>query len=267
MRLKFKKIRLDGGTQPREEINEIVVGDYRDDMRNGAVFPPITVFYDGTDYWLADGFHRYRAALDLYDGHETKDDTIEAEVRQGSRRDAILFAVGANATHGERRTSTDKRRAVETLLRDKEWSQWSNYKIAKQCAVSEGTVRNIRESLTTKFTQLEPAKRTYINKHGQQAIMNTANIGKFTPEEIEAGRAARAEEEVYAAEAWQALRDLFRAWQDTYALRLRNLHMGREVIDKSRKIESILALKPLYADAERWQKPVVIDGEGSEDAA
>jgi hypothetical protein len=37
-------------------------------------------------------------------------------------RDAILFSVSANGTHGQRRTNEDKRRAVLCLLNDPEWA-------------------------------------------------------------------------------------------------------------------------------------------------
>jgi hypothetical protein len=43
---------------------------------------------------------------------------ISADVREGSRRDAILYAVGANASHGLKRTNRDKRNAVRVLLKD-----------------------------------------------------------------------------------------------------------------------------------------------------
>lgn len=43
---------------------------------------------------------------------------IKADVREGTRRDGILHAVGANATHGNRRTNEDKRRAIVILLND-----------------------------------------------------------------------------------------------------------------------------------------------------
>ena len=293
MEIPFEKIRLDGGTQPRAEINEVVVGDYRDDIRKGDVFPPVIVFYDGTDYWLADGFHRYRAAIDLYDECKTKDDTIEADVRQGTRRDAILFAVGANATHGERRTTTDKHRAVETLLKDKEWGKWSNNEIARRCAVSSDLVASLRK-VSLSVSASDKSERTYTTKHGKQAVMNTANIGKakavvvedeppaiepsfevgqsqedaieFTPEELEAATVARAKEQEHIAKAWQSLRDHFRAWQDEYALSLRGLHGGRELIDKARKIENILALAPLYTDTERWQPTADIGKAAPEEA-
>jgi hypothetical protein len=42
----------------------------------------------------------------------------------------VLYTVGANATHGLRRSNADKRRAVSMLLDDPEWAQWSNLAIA-----------------------------------------------------------------------------------------------------------------------------------------
>jgi hypothetical protein len=50
------RIRLDGGTQLRAEVEQAVVADYADGLRGGAVFPPVVVFDDGKDKWLADGF-------------------------------------------------------------------------------------------------------------------------------------------------------------------------------------------------------------------
>ncbi|NJR74989.1 MAG: ParB N-terminal domain-containing protein, partial [Scytonema sp. CRU_2_7] len=109
-----------------------------------AVFPPILVFYDGKNYWLADGFHRLHATKKA--GRQE----IAVEIHQGSRRDALLYSVGANANHGLRRTNADKRRAVEIMLYDEEWSHWSNREIAKRCGVSEFMVRQIRESICDK---------------------------------------------------------------------------------------------------------------------
>ena len=57
-------------------------------------------------------------------------------VRAGTRRDAILFAVGANGDHGLRRTNEDKRRSVLVLLRDEEWGAKSDRWIATQAGVS-----------------------------------------------------------------------------------------------------------------------------------
>lgn len=142
-RLEISYIRIDCGTQLRTKLNQGVVDEYAKALREGAIFPPVTVFYDGKDYYLADGFHRLQAAKKL------TLTTIAADVRQGNCRDAILYSAGANATHGLRRSNSDKRRAVMTLLRDPEWSLWTNTAIAEVCGVNEGLVRQIKSELSS----------------------------------------------------------------------------------------------------------------------
>lgn len=170
MKLRINKLRLDGGTQPRAVVDYATVEEYADAMQNGAEFPPVIVFYDGSEYWLADGFHRVHASMTA--GFEE----VFADVRQGTRRDAVLYSVGANAVHGMRRTNADKRRAVRTLLEDEEWAKWSNNKIAQQCAVSLDTVNRMRREIVPLNESL--SERTYVTKHGTVAQMNTENIGR-----------------------------------------------------------------------------------------
>jgi hypothetical protein len=50
-------IRIDGETQPREELDQEMVAEYAEFMRDGIKFPPVRVFFDGSNYWLVDGFH------------------------------------------------------------------------------------------------------------------------------------------------------------------------------------------------------------------
>lgn len=162
-------IRTDGGTQPRAEVDLFVVDDYAEVMRNGGEFPPVTAFFDGETYWLADGYHRVAAAK------KAGLTAIAADVKQGTRRDAVLFSVGANATHGLRRTNADKRRAVEALLRDEEWAQWSDNRIAQVCHVDHKTVARVRSDLSLGNF---PSERIYTTKHGATATMRTGSIGK-----------------------------------------------------------------------------------------
>ena len=116
MKILLKQVRLDGDTQPRQFINEDVVNEYSEHLLEDVAFPPVEVFYDGANYWLADGFHRFHAnkTAGFID--------IEANVHQGTRRDAVLYSVGSNSVHGLRRTNEDKRKAVQTLLNDLEWT-------------------------------------------------------------------------------------------------------------------------------------------------
>ncbi|MFN4296777.1 MAG: ParB N-terminal domain-containing protein [Brevundimonas sp.] len=162
-------VRVNGGTQSRASIDRGVVSDYAEAMKDGAEFPPIVVFFDGSAYWLADGFHRYEAysLAQVYD--------VPADVRQGTQRDAILFSVGANAAHGLRRTNDDKRRAVMTLLNDPEWAAWSDREIGRQCGVGNRFVGDVRKAHCVPDTVSQ--ERTYTTKHGTTATMQTANIG------------------------------------------------------------------------------------------
>lgn len=140
-KLNPRRVRMDGGTQPRSRISSEVVDQYCVALRNKAKFPAIVVFYDGQDYWLADGFHRVRAHL------KQRRRRILAEIRQGTRRDAILWAAGANGDHGLQRSHEDIRRAVMTLLRDAEWGQWSDAEIARHAKVHHSTVSKHRRDL------------------------------------------------------------------------------------------------------------------------
>lgn len=140
--LALAEIRTDGGTQSRAELSRDTISDYAEVFTSGAAMPPVIVFYDGDSYWLADGFHRCNGA------RAAGLTEILADVRQGSRRDAVLFSVGANDTHGLRRTNADKRRAVLLLLNDAEWSGKSDRWIAEKCGVSPQTVSNHREQLS-----------------------------------------------------------------------------------------------------------------------
>lgn len=140
--LPLSVIRTDGGTQPRAELNTSHVDDLAEVLRDGSTFKDvIVVFYDGTSYWLADGFHRYHAA------NRVGMSAMEVDLKQGTQEDAIEYSCGANATHGLKRTNDDKRRSVARLLIIPKWRERSNREIARQCGVTEHLVRIIREEL------------------------------------------------------------------------------------------------------------------------
>lgn len=140
--LELHLIRTDGGTQMRVELSQDVCLDYGQKMLTGVSFAPLDVFHDGSQYWLADGFHRYFGARDV------KLEKLPCRIRNGTQRDALFFAIGANVAHGLRRTNADKRRAVEAMLNDADWVQWSDGLIADKAAVSQQLVSMVREELT-----------------------------------------------------------------------------------------------------------------------
>lgn len=144
-------LRLDGGTQPRERFDEHVLNEYAERMllddRGFVVDPdnqewePIVAYEDDDTLWLADGFHRVRAARSagLF--------TFQARVIIGSQRDAIKYSLSANARHGLRRSNADKRRAVERALLDTEWALMSTRALGELCSVSDFMVRQLRAEL------------------------------------------------------------------------------------------------------------------------
>src|SRR5205809_714238 len=92
-------ILTDAACQARVKIRPSVVRDYRWAMTEqisagGLRFPPIVLFTDGEHYWLADGFHRVLAA------RAAGLSEFPADVRPGTERDAMLFSISSNGTHG-----------------------------------------------------------------------------------------------------------------------------------------------------------------------
>jgi ParB-like nuclease domain len=144
-------------------IDPAIMTEYAKAMQEGATFPPIIVYHYGAAYHVADGFHRVAAA------RQAKLGDILAEIREGTARDAVLAAAGANATHGIRRTNADKRHAIERLLADPEWCRWSDREIGRACCVDHKSVARWRRDLTGEI----PGERsvTYRDRHGNMAQM------------------------------------------------------------------------------------------------
>ena len=155
-RVLLNKIRLDGGTQPRKEIDEPLVQHYTEVLLEGKdKFPPIDLWFDGKSYWPSDGFHRFHAhkRAGFLD--------IEAVVNQGTKRDAFLACLKANGKHGKPRTPEERRYVVQMALEDIELGEKTDVEIALICDVSSMTVGRVRKAMG-----LEAASR--VDKNGQR---------------------------------------------------------------------------------------------------
>ena len=139
MNIPLSAIELDASIQCRADIDIATVNEYAEAMQAGADFPPVVLFGFQDRAWIGDGWHRVMAA------RSAGLDNIVADLRAGSRVDALRFALGANAVHGRRRTNADKRCAVAIALR--EFGKMSDRAIADMCAVSHTFVENMRRAL------------------------------------------------------------------------------------------------------------------------
>lgn len=168
MKLKIESITSDESMQLRAGLNEPVISEYEEAMREGAVFPPVIIWVSDGVYLLIDGFHRVEAAK--------RCGFLEIEaIEAGSttKVQALCEAATSNAYHGLRFTSADKRNAIAKLLRASPDS--SNSAVAKLLSVSSHTVESVRSSeglgvamVKGRDNKMYPAKVKREPRPGQQ---------------------------------------------------------------------------------------------------
>lgn len=144
--LALSEIHTSLGTHPRAGVDGVVVASYAAQMVAGAKFPPIVVFYDGTSYILADGFHR------LFAAQRVGLVAIEAEIRRGTSKDALWYAVGAmNRTVSMRLKGreADRFHAVEMVLRT--WPDLSSRVIGEHMGWQHRSVARLRQEMSERL--------------------------------------------------------------------------------------------------------------------
>lgn len=158
-------LRLDGDTQARIKISEETVSDYAELISSGNgewALGPLDVFHDGSDYFVADGFHRTLAAI------RTKRASVPCRVHKGTAKDAKLFGMTANDKHGLRMSQADKRACVEWLL--------ENGPKMKQAEIAE------KAGVSKRFVQKVVADRKPEKAHGALFESETLELSSETDE-------------------------------------------------------------------------------------
>lgn len=141
--LPLKDLKVDHRLQIRVTMDPEHIGRMSEAYSNGDDLPTLIAFWDGSVYWLVDGFQRNAAAKDA------SIDALEVDVHDGDFRAALLWAVGPENPNNDKTralpiTNADKRRKVMMLLADEEWREWSNAKISYACCVSAPYVGELR---------------------------------------------------------------------------------------------------------------------------
>lgn len=144
----IKDLVLDKDVQMRAALSRPAIADYAEVYRHGGKMPcPVVFWMPGGKKYVADGMHRVLAKKMLTKQGVKGHTTIRCEVRTGNKRDAMLYAAGANRTHGVRRTNEDKRKCVLSFLGDEEWRQWADTEIARHAGVTPSMVGRYRKYL------------------------------------------------------------------------------------------------------------------------
>lgn len=169
-KIMISSINFDEDTQIREHIQEQIVTEYAELMKQGNEFPPVILFRDNETFFIGDGWHRIRASQKNGYSH------FLAQVYDGGKPAAIRYSLKSNITHGLRLTNADKRKKVKVALQ--EYPTLSTNEIANICGVSESLARSIRD----RFVKNEPGKRIgadgkeYPARKKERGVKNTKKL-------------------------------------------------------------------------------------------
>lgn len=177
--IEIDSIRLDGGTQVREALDEEWVEELRELYEDGHPIPRVLVVEDGDGTrWLADGFHRVEAMKRA--GHSG----TEADVRRGGVLMAKMLAAAANK-NGLPRTAGDKRRAIELALSTPEGRKMKQSELAKYVGCSAGFMSKVKASFQGNPDQDQSEG---IRKPRQSSVQTLHDqLGTFLRDNPEAG--------------------------------------------------------------------------------
>lgn len=156
------EIRIDGGTQMRASVNPEWIQVMVDNMKNDVEYPPIEARFDGTHYWLSDGFHRYHAQSRL--GLKS----VMVSYLPGTQADARRDAFKANYKHGLPLSREDKIHKVKIALEDPLYMTLNDADIARLCEVSKSFVASVRRP-EVRERQKENMKR-HVEKKAKEVI-------------------------------------------------------------------------------------------------
>ena len=177
---------IDIGINTLPALDDALVEEYRREMtetygetewqKQWLGLPKIT-----QDDYLWSGFHTIEAAIRAFGD----DHVIEFSVEGENRDEALLLATGENAKRGRKPKQAEKRIAVHRWLTHPEGKLWTNAHIASKCNVGDDLVKTVLDELSlVSDAELydpnyeRPTRLKYINKHGQEAFIDTTNLGK-----------------------------------------------------------------------------------------
>ncbi len=136
------RIARDPAIQIRGGIDPDLVAQYKTIIEDQGFMDPVALFRDGEILLLADGFHRLEAYLHLSTAK------IPARIKDGSRTDALKYALRENGHHGAPLTNAQKRYAAQVAVLDPGIAILPDKDIAVLIGCSVTLVNEVRRGVT-----------------------------------------------------------------------------------------------------------------------
>jgi len=174
-RIDLEDVIEDEYLQQRAKLSEVTIAEYTEMLQADKEFdfPPVTVYCDPSDAtWLVNGFHRLHA----YRNAERRN--MPVKIIKGTKREAWLYSLSANAKNGLRRTNADKHKAVYSALEDEELWGWTDTRIAELCGVSSSFVGEVRLKVAEDHGRKSPTEREGKGKGGGTQKVKVGNQGR-----------------------------------------------------------------------------------------
>jgi hypothetical protein len=160
----------------RTELNQDVVNEYAQAMLDGDKFPPIVVFNDGDNNYVAEGFTRCAAAK------QAGIEIIDADVHMGTYEDAFDYAfTKANHDNGQRYKNVDKVSAFKKAFTRDRYIKQSDRELGRLYQVSNRFVSQLRKAANAQpdVIEVKRGNQTYEMKNPKK---ETSNAPAQTPE-------------------------------------------------------------------------------------
>jgi len=135
-------LELDNKLQCRAEVPKEILNDYAEAWKAGVKFPEVVVYQVDDRFLVVDGFCRVVSAQSI---GKSK---VPCVVHQGTFKDALRAACGANVSHGLRRTNADKQKAARLAIEN--FPELSSRELGDLCGVSHVYVQGLKKPKESK---------------------------------------------------------------------------------------------------------------------
>lgn len=153
-------LELDDKLQCRAEVPKEILDEYADAWKAGVKFPEVVVYQVDDRFLVVDGFCRVVSAQSI---GKSK---VPCVVHQGTFKDALRAACGANVSHGLRRTNADKQKAARLAIEN--FPELSSRELGDLCGVSHAYVQGLKKPKESKPERIDDHKQETLEERAEK---------------------------------------------------------------------------------------------------